>query len=139
MKINDQMILDSNILNNKRSVPSFSVQILSIFTLSRRNKASFSHNPTILGCKNHIFPNIIFVGQKKKTKISVLLRGKKSMFWHFSETRIKRQTDIKKHITSANERNKAHFKRVQSHCYNRPLKFGDKGSLVYFYSIYTLD
>ena len=28
---------------------------------------------------------------------------------------------------------------VQSHCYNRPLKFGDKASLVYSYSIYTLD
>lgn len=39
------MIPDSNILNNIRSVPSFSVQILSIFTFSRRNKASFSHNP----------------------------------------------------------------------------------------------
>ena len=39
------MIHDSNILNNKRSASSFSVQILSIFTFSRRNKASFSHNP----------------------------------------------------------------------------------------------
>ena len=46
------MIPDSNILNNKRSVPSFSVQILSIFTFSRRNKASFSHNP------HHIDMNI---------------------------------------------------------------------------------
>ena len=39
------MIPDSNILNNKRSISSFSVQKLSIFTFSRRNKASFSHNP----------------------------------------------------------------------------------------------
>ena len=39
------MILNSNILNNKRSVSSFSVQILSIFTLSRRDRGSFSHNP----------------------------------------------------------------------------------------------
>ncbi len=39
------MIPDSNILNNKRSVPSFSVQILSIFTFSRRKRASFSHYP----------------------------------------------------------------------------------------------
>ena len=74
-----------------------------------------------------------------KSYFSLLLRSKKNILWHFSETRINRYTDIKKHITSANERNKAHFKRVQSHCYNRPLKFGDKGSLVYSYSIYTLD
>ena len=42
------MIPYSNILNNKRSISSFSVQILSIFTFSRRNKASFSHNPILL-------------------------------------------------------------------------------------------
>ena len=29
------MILDGNILNNKRSISSFSVQILSIFTFSK--------------------------------------------------------------------------------------------------------
>ena len=56
---------------------------------------------------------IILVGQKKKTKISVLLRSKKSILWHFSETPTKRKTDIKKIITSANERDKAHFKRVK--------------------------
>lgn len=33
----------------------------------------------------------------------------KEYIWHFSETPTKRQTDIKKHITSANERDKAHF------------------------------
>ena len=59
------MIPDSNILNNKRSVPSFSVQILSIFTFSRRKRASFSHYPFILGYKNHIYPITILAGQKK--------------------------------------------------------------------------
>ena len=82
---------------------------------------------------------IILVGQKKTTKISLLLKSQKSMFWHFSETPTKRKTDVKKDITSANERDKAHFKRVKSHCCNRPLIFGNKGSLVYSYSIYTLD
>ena len=51
------MILYSNILNNKRSVPFFSVQILSIFTFSRRKRTSFSHYPIILGYKNHFYPN----------------------------------------------------------------------------------
>ena len=37
----------------------------------------------------------------------------KENVWQFSETRTKRQTDIKKIITSANERDKAHFKRVK--------------------------
>jgi hypothetical protein len=55
--------------------------------------------------------HIILVGQKKTTKISLLLRSKKSI-WHFSETPTKRKTDIKKLITSANERDKAHFKRM---------------------------
>ena len=39
------MIANCNILNNKRKNSSFSVQILSIFTFSRRKRASFSHNP----------------------------------------------------------------------------------------------
>ena len=40
-----KIVFNSNILNNKGIQTSFSVQILSIFTFSRRNKASFSHNP----------------------------------------------------------------------------------------------
>ena len=51
------MIPDSNILNNKRSISSFSVQILSIFTFSRRKRASFSHYPFILGYKITFTPN----------------------------------------------------------------------------------
>ena len=47
-----------------------------------------------------------------KFYISLFLRSKKSMIWHFQKTLTKRKTDIKKHITSANERDKAHFKRV---------------------------
>ena len=50
------MIPDSNILNNKRSLSSFSVQILSIFTFSRRKRASFSQNPIILGYEKSHFP-----------------------------------------------------------------------------------
>ena len=49
---------------------------------------------------------------KEKFKNFSSFEKQKSMFWHFSETRIKRQTDIKKIITSANETDKAHFKRV---------------------------
>ena len=111
-KMTLKIVFNSNILNNKGIQTSFSVQILSIFTFSRQNPASFSHYPIVLGCKNHISPNIIFAGQKKRTEISLLLRSKKSMFWYFSETPTKRKTDIKKLITSANERDKAHFKRV---------------------------
>ena len=44
--------LNSNILNNKRSLSSFSVQILSIFTFSRRKRDLFSHNPR---CKEAVF------------------------------------------------------------------------------------
>ena len=80
------MIPYSYILSNKRSVPSFSVQILSIFTFSRRNKASFSHYPFILGYKITFTPITILAGQKKKSYFSLLLRSKKSMSWHFSET-----------------------------------------------------
>ena len=47
-----------------------------------------------------------------KSYFSLLLKSKKSMFWHLSETPTKRKTDIKKLITSANERNKAHIKGV---------------------------
>ena len=36
----------------------------------------------------------------------------KSVFWNFSETHIKRKRDIKKLITSANERSKVNFIRV---------------------------
>ena len=50
------MIPDSNILNNKRSVSSFSVQILSIFTFPRRKRASFSQNHIILGYEKLHFP-----------------------------------------------------------------------------------
>ena len=47
--------LNSNILNNKGTQTSFSVQILSTFTFPRRNRVSFSHNPHIFCLKFHIF------------------------------------------------------------------------------------
>ena len=58
--------LNSNILNRKGSQTSYSVQIFSTFTFSRRNRASFSHNqhhndmiishyPHISCLKFHIF------------------------------------------------------------------------------------
>ena len=75
-------------------------------------KLLFHIIPSLLPEKNHVISYIILVGQKKKTKISLLLRSKKSILWHFSENPTKRKTDIKKLITSANERNKAHFKGV---------------------------
>ena len=78
-----KIVFNSNILNNKGIQTSFSVQILSIFTFSGRKRASFSHYPIVLGYKNHISPNIIFAGQKKKSYISLLLKSKKSMVWHF--------------------------------------------------------
>ena len=72
--------LNSNILNNKRTQTSFSVQILSIFSFSRQNPASFSHYPIALGCKNHISPNLILARQKKRIEIYLFLISKKSMF-----------------------------------------------------------
>ena len=54
---------NSNILNNKRSISSFSVQILSIFTFSRRNRTIsengsgspklYPYTPAYLRCSRH--------------------------------------------------------------------------------------
>ena len=49
-----------------------------------------THNPIVLGCKNHISPNIIFAGQKKRTEISLFLISKKRMIWHFTGTPTKK-------------------------------------------------
>ena len=94
------MIPDSNILNNKRKNSSFSVQILSIFTFSRRNRASFSHYPTILGCKNHIFPECDSCSSKKDKDFSSFEKQKE----YALALHQKGKTDTKKHITNINER-----------------------------------
>ena len=47
-----------------------------------------THNPIVLACKITFYPNKNPCWTKKH--ISLLLRSKKSMFWHFLETRIKR-------------------------------------------------
>ena len=71
------------------------------------NIFTFSH--IVLVVKITFSPNLILAGQKKNSKTSLLLRSKKGMIWHFSENPTKRKTNIKKSITSANERDKAHF------------------------------
>ena len=70
------MIPDSNILNNKRSVSSFSVQILSIFTFFRRNTASFSHNPHLNDMIISHFPNSFLLNANKSTKTDSVIGDK---------------------------------------------------------------
>ena len=84
------MIPDSNILNNKRSIPSFSVQILSIFTFSGRKRASFSHYPIILGYKNHFYPNNNPCWTKEKVLLFSSFEKQKEYVLALSKTPSKR-------------------------------------------------
>ena len=61
------------------------------------------------------------------------------MICHFQKPPTQRKTDTKKHITNTNERDKAQIGRMNSHDHNGQEEYSDKGSLVYSYSIYTLD
>ena len=70
--------------------------------------------------------------KEKKTEmalIPLLLTSKKSMIWHSKISPSKRKTDIKKHITSANERDKAQIRMSKRH---RPRRYSNESSLVYF-------
>ena len=50
--------------------------------------------------------------------ISLLLRSKKSMIWHSYEASRERKTDIKKQITSENEKDKTQIRRSKRHSLN---------------------
>ena len=71
----------SNILNNKRNKTSFFHSNIIYFHILATKYSHFFHIiPSLLPEKNHMISYIILVGQKKTTKISLLLKSQKSSF-----------------------------------------------------------